>query len=105
MHSLNLYSEELKSANQIIIKYLQAKIWKGNRFFPQHNDMPPIKFDTEMRFEVPEYAKEFISKYNYVGLKIAILPTGRNADRIYPEARWWVRMLKSVTNSFPDVRF
>jgi ADP-heptose:LPS heptosyltransferase len=105
MHSLNSYSEELKSANQIIIKYLQAKKWKGNRFFPQHDIMPPIKFDTEMRFEVPEYAKEFISKYSHDGLKIAILPTGSNADRIYPEARWWVKMMKSVTNSFPKVKF
>lgn len=105
MHSLNSYSEELKSANQIIIKYLQAKKWKGNRFFPQHDDMPPIKFDTEMRLDVPEYAKKFISKYSHDGLKIGILPAGSNADKIYPEAKWWVRMMKSVTNSYPEVRF
>ena len=105
MHSLNSYSEELKSANQTIIKYLQARIWKGNRYFPQHEKMPHIKFDTEMRFELPDYAKEYIEKYRYNGLKICILPAGSNADRIYPEVRWWVKMMKSVTNSFPDTRF
>ena len=105
MHSLNSYSEELKSANETIIKYLRAEIWKGNRFFPQHENMPPFKFDTGMRFEVPENAKEFIAKFNHNGLKICILPAGSNADRIYPEARWWVKMMESVTKSFPDVRF
>lgn len=105
MHSLNSYSEELKSANQILIKYLQAKIWKGNRFFPQHENMPLIKFDTEMRFEVPENAQKFITKYSHKGLKICILPAGSNADRIYPEVRWWVKMMESVTDSFPDTKF
>jgi len=105
MHSLNSYSEELKSANQTIIEYLQAGIWKGNRFFPQHENMPPIKSDTEMRFVVPENAKKFIAKYSHNGLKIGILPAGSNADRIYPEARWWVKMMKLVTNSFPNARF
>jgi len=105
MHSLNSYSEELKSANQTIIKYLQSRIWKGNRHFPQHENMPHIKFDTEMRFDVPDNAKEFIAKYKHNGLKICILPAGSNADRIYPEVRWWVKMMKSVTNSFPDTRF
>ena len=105
MHSLNSYSEELKSANQTIIEYLQAGIWKGNRFFPQHENMPPIKSDTEMRFVVPENAKKFIAKYSHNGLKIGILPAGSNADRIYPEVRWWVKMMKLVTNSFPNARF
>jgi ADP-heptose:LPS heptosyltransferase len=105
MHSLSSYSEELLSANQTIIKYLQAKIWKGNRFFPQHENMPIIKLDTVMRFTVPENAKEFIAKYSHDGLKICILPAGSNADRIYPETRWWVKMMEMVTNSFPDVRF
>ncbi|HCY41701.1 MAG TPA: hypothetical protein DHV48_10150 [Prolixibacteraceae bacterium] len=105
MHSLNSYSEELKSANETIIKYLRAGIWKGNRFFPQHENMPPIKFDTEMRFELPENAKEFRTKFNHNGLKICILPAGSNADRIYPGVRWWVKMMESVTKSFPDVRF
>jgi len=105
MHSLSSFSEELKSANQTIIKYLQARIWKGNRFFPQHENMPHIKFDTEMRFDVPDNAKEFIAKYRHNGLKICILPAGSNADTIYPEVRWWVKMMKSVTNSFPDARF
>jgi ADP-heptose:LPS heptosyltransferase len=105
MHSLNSYTEELKSANQTIIKYLQAGIWKGNRFFPQDENIPQIKLDTEMRFEVPESAKEFIAKYSHNGLKIGILPAGSNADRIYPEARWWVKMMEAVTNSFPDVMF
>jgi ADP-heptose:LPS heptosyltransferase len=105
MHSIGSYSDELKLANQTIIKYLQAKKWKGNRFFPQHENMPPIRFDTEMRFDVPESAKEFITKYRHNGLKICILPAGSNADRIYPEVRWWIKMMKSVTESFPDVRF
>lgn len=105
MHSLNSYTEELKSANQTIIKYLKAGIWKGNRFFPQHENMPPIKFDTEMRFAVPENAKEFIAKYRHNGLKICILPAGSNADRIYPEAQWWLKMMELVTNSFPNARF
>lgn len=105
MHSLNSYSEELRSANQTIIEYLQAGIWKGNRFFPQHENMPPIKSDTEMRFVVPENAKKFIAKYSHNGLKIGILPAGSNADRIYPEVRWWVKMMELVTNSFPNVRF
>ena len=105
MHSLNSYSEELRSANQTIIKYLQAGIWKGNRFFPRHENMPPIKSDTEMRFVVPENVKEFIAKYSHNGLKIGILPAGSNADRIYPEVRWWVKMMELVTNSFPNVQF
>lgn len=105
MHSLNSYSEELKSANETIIKYLRARIWKGNRFFPQHENMPPIKFDTEMRFEVPEIAKDFIAKFNHNELKICILPAGSNADRIYPEARWWIKMMEAVSSSFPDIRF
>lgn len=105
MHSLDSYSEELKVANQTIIQFLKAEMWKGNRFFPQHENMPPLKFDTEMRFTLPENAKEFIAKYNHDGLKICILPAGSNADRIYPEASWWVKMMKSVTNSFPDARF
>jgi len=105
MHSLISYSEELKSANQIIIKYLQAGIWKGNRFFPQHENMPHIKFDTEMRFDMPDNAKEFIAKYRHNGLKICILPAGSSADRIYPETKWLIKMMESVTKSFPDVRF
>ncbi len=105
MHSLQSYSEELKSANETIIKYLRAGIWKGNRFFPQHENMPPIKFDTAMRFKVPENAKEFRTKFNHNGLKICILPAGSNADRIYPEAKWWIKMMEAVTRNFPDVRF
>lgn len=105
MHSLDSYSEELKSANQTIIKYLQASKWKGNRYFPRHENMPPIRFDTEMRFDVPYDTKEYIAKYKHNGLKICILPAGSNADRIYPEVRWWVKLMESVTNSFPDVRF
>jgi len=50
--------------------------------------MPHIKSDTEMRFVLPENAKEFIAKYSHNGLKICILPAGSNADRIYPEVRW-----------------
>ncbi len=71
MHSLNSYSEELKYANQIIVKYLQARIWKGNRFFPQGEEMPPICFDTKMRFTILESAKEFIEKYRITDLKYA----------------------------------
>ena len=105
MHSLASYSDELKAANQVIIQYLQARIWKGNRYFPRHEQMPPYKPDTEMRFTVPESAREFVGKYRHNGLKICILPAGSNADRIYPEAKWWVKMMQSVTESFPDVRF
>ncbi len=105
IHSLDSYSEELKSANQTIIKYLQARIWKGNRLFPQGIDTPPIKFDTEMRLTVPEVAKEFVKKYKHVGLKICILPAGSNADQIYPEAGWWVKLMKLVKNRFPSSRF
>lgn len=105
MHSLDSYSEELKIANQTIIQFLKAEMWKGNRFFPQHQNMLPLKFDTEMRFTLPENAKEFVAKYNHDGLKICILPAGSNADRIYPEASWWVKMMKSVTNSYPNTRF
>lgn len=105
MHSLNSYSEELNSANQTIIKYLQAKIWKGNRFFPQYENMPSLKFDTEMRFSLPENAKEFVANYNHDGLKICILPAGSNADRIYPEASWWIKMMESVAKCFPGTRY
>lgn len=105
MHSLDSYSEELKIANQTIIQFLNAEMWKGNRFFPQHENMLPLKFDTEMRFSLPENAKEFIAKYNHDGLKICILPAGSNADRIYPEASWWIKMMESVTKKIPDTRF
>ncbi len=105
MHSLDSYSDELKSANQTIIEYLQASIWKGNRFFPQSENTPDIRFDTKMRFNVPESSRKFIEKYRHNGLKICILPAGSNADRIYPDAQWWVKMMESVTNHFPNVRF
>ena len=105
VHSYDSYSEELKSANQTILEFLQAEIWKGNRLFPQGENMPQIKFDTEMRFVVPESAREFIREYKHNGLKICILPAGSNADRIYPEANWWVKMMESVTQNFPNVRF
>jgi ADP-heptose:LPS heptosyltransferase len=105
MHSLGSYSDELKAANQVIIQYLQAKVWKGNRYFPRHEQMPPYKPDTGMRFTVPESAREFVRKYSHNGLKICILPAGSNADRIYPETKWWVKMMQSVTESFPDARF
>ena len=105
VHSYDSYSEELKSANQTILEFLQAEIWKGNRLFPQGENMPQIKFDTEMRFVVPESAREFIREYKHNGLKICILPAGSNADRIYPEANWWVKMMESVTRNFPNVRF
>ena len=105
VHSYDSYSEELKSANQTIVEYLQAEIWKGNRLFPQGENMPKIKFDTEMRFVVPESAREFIKEYKHNKLKICILPAGSNADRIYPEANWWVKMMELVTNNFPNVRF
>lgn len=105
MHSPGSYSDELKAANQVIIQYLQANVWKGNRYFPQGEEMPRPRFDTPMRFIIPESASEFVAKYHHNGLKICILPAGSNADRIYPEAKWWVRMIESVTKSFPDVRF
>lgn len=104
-HSLNSYSEELKTANQTLSEYLQAGIWKGNRFGPQNEKMPKIRFDTEMRFTVPESAKEFIGKFRHDGLKICILPAGSNADQIYPEAVWWIKLMKSITHSFPNVQF
>lgn len=105
VHSLESYSKELKSANQTIIKFLQAKIWKGNRFFPQGKEMPPVRFDTPMRFAIPVNAKEFIGKFRHDGIKIAILPAGSNAESIYPTASWWVKLMKSITSNFPDVRF
>jgi ADP-heptose:LPS heptosyltransferase len=105
MHSLDSYSEGLKASNRTLIKYLHVNIWKGNRFFPQCEEMPEIRFDTEMRFSIPENAKEFIKRYSHNGLKICILPAGSNADRIYPEAKWWVKLMESVTKNFPDVRF
>lgn len=105
MHSLDSYSEELKYANQTIIEYLKANIWKGNRFFPQGEDMPRIKFDTQMSFTLPENAKKFVVKYKHDGLKICILPAGSNADHIYPEAQWWIKMITSITNFFPNTQF
>jgi ADP-heptose:LPS heptosyltransferase len=105
IHSFDSYNDELRSANQTIIKYLQARIWKGNRLFPKGNNTPSIKFDTEMRFTVPESAKKFVKKYKHNGLKICILPAGSNADRIYPEAGWWVKLMKLVRNRFPNSRF
>jgi len=105
MHSRDSYSKELLSANQTIIKFLQAKIWKGNRFFPQGEDMPKIILDTKMRFTIPENARKFIIKYWHDGLKIGILPAGSNADYIYPEATWWIKMMKSITDFFPNTRF
>ncbi len=104
-HSLDSYSEELRSANQTIIEYLQAHIWKGNRLFPQGREMPRISFDTEMRFTIPRNARKFIENYRHDGLKIAILPAGSNADQIYPEASWWIKMMESITQRFPYVRF
>jgi len=105
VHSTDSYSEELKSANQTINNYLQARIWKGNRLFPQGENMPLIRFDTEMRFNIPENVKKFTAKYSHQGLKIAVLPVGSNADLIYPEASWWVKMIKSLTVNFPNVWF
>lgn len=104
-HSLNSYSEELKTANQVILKYLQARIWNGNRFSPPCENPPPIKYDSRMRFSPQKHAKKITERYKHSSLKICILPAGSNADRIYPETNWWIKMMESVTQVFPDVRF
>lgn len=104
VHSVSSYTPELLNANRIITDHFKARVWKGCRQ-PAINGAPPYRKDSVMRFQLPGAVRQAASEYAHQGLKICILPAGSNADNIYPEPEWWVKLMDSITEAFGDVHF